>query len=93
MGPGTSGDVKALRQLVGNFGGIEIPDVQRHDRGPDWSGKIPVDRYPRQVPDRLIKPADQGVLMGVNVLNAGFRQEVQGGAQSRQTMAVEGPGL
>ncbi len=93
VGPGAGGDAKALRQLVGDFGGIKIPDVQRHDRGPDRGGEIPVDRYPRQIPDRLVKPAGQGVLMGVDVRNAGFRQEVQSGAQSRQAVAVEGPGL
>ena len=93
VGTGAGGDVKPLRELVGDLGRVLVPDVQRHDGRPLRRRKIPVHPYAGQVPHGLVKPPGQGLLMLPDGIRPGLLQKLQRGAQPRQAVAIEGAGL
>ena len=93
VGAGTGGDVKPLRELVRDLGRVLVPDVQRHDGRPLRRGKVPVHPHAGHVPDGLVKPPGQGLLMAADSVRPGLLQKFQCGAQARQAVAIEGAGL
>ena len=93
MGAGPGGDLKPLRQLVRHLRGVQISDIQGHDRRPELYSKIPIHFYARNGSNGFIEPPGQDGLVRADCVPTGTLQKRQRCSQAGNTMAVEGPRL
>ena len=93
MGAGPGGDLKPLRQLVRHLRGVQISDIQGHDRRPELYSKIPIHFYARNGSNGFIEPPGQDGLVRADCVPTGTLRNAKDAPQAGNTMAVEGPRL